>query len=92
MKKTINGIRYDTDKATLITMAQSKEKRGSPHYWQELFYLSPRRTHTFLQGEGGFLTAWGRPHKGGGRTSGKGIKPLTDREAQEWLDHYSKKL
>jgi hypothetical protein len=83
MKSTINGRRYDTEKATLIGEAICDGSRSDPQWWQAGLYKSPRVGRYFLAGEGGSMTRWAR-----GRTYGEAIFAMTEEGAREWAERY----
>jgi hypothetical protein len=88
MKKIINGSRYDTDKAECIATASSGHYTTDFAYWEESIYRTPRG-RWFVAGEGGPMSRYSRSR--GNETSGsEDIKPLDDKQAQEWLEHYGK--
>ena len=86
MKKIINGIQYDTDKANLIGEVESRKGKSDIRYWYESLYKTPRRGRYFIVGKGGPMTKWAR-HLGT-QTYGYGesIVPLSDRSAFEWAE------
>tara|TARA_R110000822_G_scaffold27790_1_gene82647 strand:- start:3541 stop:3858 length:318 start_codon:yes stop_codon:yes gene_type:complete len=86
MKAIINGLRYDTDKATLIGEASSDESRSDFRYWSAGLYVTPRSKRYFLAGEGGAMTIWSRSLGNDGRTGGDGIIPLDYDGALEWAE------
>jgi hypothetical protein len=88
MKAIINGLRYDTDKATLIGEASSDESRSDFRYWAAGLYVTPRAKRYFLAGEGGAMTRWAQSIGLNSRSGGSGIKPLDEADAREWAERY----
>ena len=62
MKAIINGLRYDTDKATLIGEASHGYASDFQH-WEAGLYKTPRSGRFFLAGSGGPMTRWSRPRR-----------------------------
>ena len=83
MKATINGFRYDTDKATEIGYA-SHGYQGDFSHWTATLYVTKRAKHFFLAGEGGPMTRWARRVEQNSYSSGEGIVVLSREEALEW--------
>ena len=69
MKVTIQGVRYDTDKSTLLL---NKQQDG----WEAGLYMTPRSGQYFLAGSGGPMTIF----RGRSR-----IIPLTPKEAKAFI-------
>ena len=84
MKKIIDGIRYDTDKAVEIGSASANTYVTDFHYWEETLYRTPRSGRYFIAGSGNAFSHWSRPAEGGGRGSGHGIRPVTEQQAFDW--------
>ena len=80
MKKTIRGIRYDTDAAELVVDACAN--KGRPDAWQAGLYLTPRAGRFFLAGTGGPLTIFASTG------AGSRIIPLTDDEAADFIGFF----
>lgn len=88
MKKIIDGFRYDTEKAELVGEARSDVGKGDFRWWKEGLYRTPRAHRFFLSGEGGPMSQWAKGLDDGSRTSGEGIRPLTEKDAQRWAEKY----
>ena len=88
MKKTINGIRYDTDSATLIGSDESNLPTSDFHHWSEALYISPRSGRYFLAGEGHALTKYGKINENGDRHAGETIIPMSQAQALEWAEQH----
>lgn len=87
MKKIIDGIRYDTDSANLIGLAESSTPQSDFRYWHEALYTGKRSGRFFLHGRGGPMTQWGKTTDGNARTGGEGIKPLSPEQALAWCEN-----
>ena len=74
MKRTIQGIRYDTDKAVCIGEAVHDADDASS--WQAALYRTPRSKRYFIAGSGGTMTRFNGKDK---------IIPLTADEATAWI-------
>lgn len=89
MKAIINGLRYDTTKATDCGGNWDGNGKGDFHYWSAHLYRTPRSGRFFLAGEGGPLTQFGRGVLGqGGRTGGSKIIPMSLEDAREWAEQH----
>lgn len=84
MKAIIDGVRYDTDKATLVGEYWNGLDRSDFNYLLEELYVTPRG-NWFVAGTGGARTAYvevrGRLHY-----RGSAINPMSPEAAQEWLE------
>lgn len=85
MRRTIQGARYDTDRALLLA---ERSVAGDRDWLREALYRTPRGRY-FLCGQGGPASQWGRWLPSGEREEGGGIRPLTADAAQEWLRRWS---
>lgn len=85
MKITVHGVRYDTEKSTLIGTATAAGDKTDLHYWSESLYLTPRSGRWFVAGQGGPLSHWSRPTGDGHSDSGQGIRPISQEVARRWL-------
>ena len=88
MQAVIGGLRYDTNKATLIGEASANCSRSDFEWWEAGLWRTPNGRY-FLAGRGGAKTLWARPVDGrttSGKTGGSGIKPLTADEARTWAE------
>lgn len=88
MRAIINGVRFDTDKATLIGQTSNDNvcSRSDFHYWEAGLYVTPRSRRYFLAGEGGAMTRFSRSAGQNAWTGGSGIHPMTAEEALEWAE------
>ena len=87
MKKTINGIRYDTNNAVLIG-EYNHGSLGSINFTRESLYITPRSKTYFLAGIGGPNTKYGIVSDNKNRISGEKILPLSRKSAFEWAKEY----
>ena len=88
MKKIINGLRYDTENATLIgSYSTPGIGTGDFSYWEASLYKTPRSGRYFLAGEGHGMTMFGSTF-GECRGWGSKLIPMSEREALEWAEQY----
>jgi len=85
MKTIINGLRYDTDTATLIGEASYGMQGDFSAWWAEL-YRTPRSGRYFLAGHGGPMTRWANRHSDNSISGGEGILVLDADEALQWAE------
>ena len=87
MKRVIDGILYDTEKATELGH-DSYSNPSDFHYWSETLYKSPKGLY-FLEGEGGGMTKY-RVECGNNSFSGSSrIVSLTREEAFQWIQEHN---
>ena len=88
MKKIINGLRYDTDKATLIGEYHTPGLgSGDFRYWEASLYKTPKSGKFFLAGEGHAMTRFAS-HTGNSSGWGSKLIPMNKEEALEWAEQY----
>lgn len=88
MKTILDGIRYNTEKATLIGEA-SFGHHGDFARWEAGLYVTPRSGRYFLAGEGGPMSFWAEAgDQPGERRSGSGIRPMSPKAALEWAERH----
>jgi hypothetical protein len=88
MKKIINGLRYDTDKAILVGEYYTSGRGKSDFsYWEASLYKTPRSGKFFLAGEGHAMTRFAS-HNGNTSSWGSGLIPMSKEEALEWAEQY----
>lgn len=87
MKAIIDGIRYDTEKATLLGEA-SHGHAGDFEHWEAGLYKTPRSGRHFLAGSGGPMSRYSRTIGQNEWTGGRKIDPLTEQQAFEWAQKY----
>ena len=87
MKRVLEGVRYDTDKAIKI----GSDTNGLPvsdfSYWWAGLYKAPRSDRYFLAGEGGAMSMFGSV-SGDNRGYGERIQPMTKKEALAWAEEH----
>lgn len=83
MKSIIEGLRFDTEKATLIGEA-SHGNQGDFSCWEAGLYKTPRSGRYFLAGRGGPMTMFRRTVGTNEWSGGEKIIPVTEAEAFEW--------
>lgn len=92
MKKTINGIRYNTENATKIgeydNLHYGADSITDFSYWTASLYVTPRSGRYFLAGEGGPMTMFSRPAGGNSTSGGSGLFPMDRDEAFAWAQRY----
>ena len=86
MKKTINGVRYDSRKAIKIGGMQNHQP-GDFEYCDETLYATPRSGRFFLHGRGGPGSRWAKTIDGDLK-EGEGVLPLSRSSAREWAEHH----
>ena len=87
MKAIIEGKRYDTDKAQLITKYDNRLVRSDFRHLSEGLYQT-KKGNWFLAGEGGPMTKYARHVGNGHKSGGSKITPLTEKDAIEWLEQH----
>ena len=86
MKRIIDGKRYNTETAHRVGSVGSATINVSDFgYWEADLYRTPRG-RWFLAGKGGPMTMFSRPDGGGMTSGGSGLIPISDTEAQEYLE------
>lgn len=87
MRKVIAGKVYDTSKAELVAEWQNHYFPGDFHYCSEDLYRTPKG-QWFVHGEGGAMSKYHRPAGNNAQTGGSDITPMSDEEAQAWLEDH----
>lgn len=89
MKKTIQGIRYDTEKATLIGEYYTPGLgTNNFNYWTAGLYMAPRSGRYFVAGEGHAMTIFASRVGNNTRGWGEKIIPMDKKEALAWAEEY----
>lgn len=90
MKKVINGLRYDTEKAIEIGTYDYGCYPGSGDFshWSATLYKTPRSGRFFLHGKGGAMTMFAESCSDGSRCGGERIIPMPTEEALDWAERY----
>lgn len=86
MKRSIRGLTYDTDTATLIAQWSPPGVTRSDFRWEETGLYKTPRGRFFLAGLGGAMSRWARPAGQNERGPGSGIHPLEAEEALAWAE------
>ena len=87
MKAIIHGVRYDTEKATLIG-SYSYSSSGDFNHWEATLYKTPRSNKYFLAGSGGPMSRYSQTIGQNEWSGGERIDPLTKEQAFEWAQQY----
>jgi hypothetical protein len=87
MKKIINGLRYDTEKAIKVGFASRGYINEFPR-WEATLYRTPRSGRFFLAGEGGPMSRFAQSEGVNSWGSGSGIIPMSRAEALEWAEQH----
>lgn len=85
MKKTINGKRYDTEKAELVA-EYSYSNTNDFRYFSEELYLTTKG-NWFIAGEGGPASKYAESN-GNSSSGSSNIEAISKDEALEWLQKY----
>jgi hypothetical protein len=88
MKKIINGVRYDSDKATLVGEYATNLGRNDFRDWEAALYVSPKSRRFFLVGEGGPMTRFAKPVGSNGMTGSEDLIPMDRDEALAWAEQF----
>ena len=89
MKRIIEGRRYDTESAELITEWSNSAPVNDFSYCREELYRT-KNGNWFIYGEGGAMSRWSKP-AGDGQTGGEDIQPLYDKNRViDWLENKRK--
>jgi len=86
-KKVINGKTYNTETADLIETASYKYPSDFEWFKESLY--RKKTSEFFLDGEGGGLSKYAEEGTTGGWTYGSKFIPLTEKEAQAWVEEHS---
>jgi hypothetical protein len=87
VKKIINGVRYDTDKAELIGEYETNLPYNDFKWFSAGLYVTPKARRYFLVGEGGPMTRFAQ-RVDNGATYGEGLFPMEPSEAREWAEQH----
>ena len=83
MKKVINGLMYDIEKAEKIA-EDSFSALSDFHYFRERLYRTKSGRYFFV-GEGGPMSRYAKELGNNSRTGGSRLWAVNDVEAKEWL-------
>ena len=87
MKKIINGKKYDTDTAKMVAYACSTLGATDFAYWEETLFRKQTGEY-FIYGYGGPMTKWAETISQNCWGWGKGIAPLTVKQAMKWAENH----
>lgn len=88
MRQIIDGMRYDTDTATLVASFGKGNGRSDFHVIREELYVTDAG-RWFVAGEGGARSSY-RIRHGDMWGPGSEIRPLSDDEARRWLEEHNR--
>lgn len=92
MKKIINGLRYDSDKAIEIGHYDNIGREASSisdfRWWEATLYRTPRSGRYFLVGEGGAMSRFAQSAGQNSWRGGSDLIPMSKEEALEWSERY----
>ncbi len=90
MKKILDGIRYDTDRAVEIGSADNccrgVDSVTDFGYWQATLYRTPRSGRFFIAGHGGPMSRFAQSCGQNCWRGGEDLIPMTREEALEWAE------
>ncbi|MGD1818936.1 MAG: hypothetical protein ACPKOI_03515 [Pleomorphochaeta sp.] len=89
MKRTIQGFRYDTDKAKSICKFDNGLSDDFS-FISATIYKTVRSGHYFLAGEGGSLTVFSNHDVKGNRQKGEKIIPISEKDALKIISQVKK--
>jgi hypothetical protein len=84
MQAIINGLRYNTETATLIGEGSNGNDKGNFAWWEAGLYRTKSGRY-FLAGKGGPMTQWAH-RVDSGYTYGDGIIALEPADALAWAE------
>ncbi len=85
MKKIVNGVRYDADKAIEIG-SESHGYAGDFRAWEATLYVTPKSRRYFLAGSGGPMSRFAQSAGQNEWTGGSDLIPMSKDEALEWAE------
>ena len=85
MKRVINGKAYDTEKAECIATWSNSYYPGDFHFCEESLYRT-KKGAWFVAGSGGPMSKYARSLGSNSWGGGDGLEPISEKEAQEWLE------
>lgn len=92
MKKILNGVRYDTKKATLIggysNIGSGADSHSDFRYWEADLYVTPRSGKFFIAGSGGPMSRFSQSAGQNSWSGGEDLVPMSKEEALEWAENY----
>jgi hypothetical protein len=92
MKKIVNGLRYDTEKAVEIgsydNIGHGCDSISDFRYWNATLYRTPRSGRYFLAGEGGAMSRFSQSVGQNSWGRGSDLIPMTREEALAWAEQF----
>jgi hypothetical protein len=86
MKRIIDGKVYNTETAECVATWSNGYYTNDFHYCEESIYKT-KKGAWFVEGEGGALSQYARSC-GNETCGGHVLWPITEQEAQEWLEQH----
>lgn len=87
MKKIIDGLRFDTEKAIEIGSARYSYPGDFAH-WEATLYKTPRSGRFFIAGSGGPMSRFSQSIGQNEWSGGEDLIPMSVEEAREWAERY----
>ena len=87
MRKTIHGLRYNTDAAVFLGRATNGLPE-TPDYWQADLYRTRRARRYFLAGTGGALSRFSQSAGQNTWIGGDDLLPLSEEDARAWAARF----
>jgi len=87
MKKIIDGLRYDTEKAIEIGSA-GEGYAGDLQQWEATLYKTPRSGRFFVAGSGGPMSRFAQSVGQNQWSGGSDLIPMSVEEARGWAEKY----
>jgi hypothetical protein len=92
MKKIINGLRYDSEKAVEIGFYSNINKGATSHrdfnWWEATLYKTKRSGRYFIVGEGGAMSRFSQSTGQNSWSGGIDLIPMTKEQALEWAEQF----
>ena len=85
MRRIVDGVMYDTEKAELLASYEAKELPSDFRWYREDLYQT-KNGRFFLHGRGGPLSPYASVGYGCS-SSGEKIVPLSEGEVVKWLEN-----
>ncbi|MCF7949839.1 MAG: hypothetical protein K9M94_14715 [Spirochaetia bacterium] len=90
MKKILDGVRYDTEKAERLGATDNLNRGASGSndlaYWKAALYRTPRSGRYFLSGSGGPMSRFSQSAGQNSWRGGSDIIPMSEDEAYKWAE------
>jgi hypothetical protein len=92
MKKIINGLRYDTDKAIEVgfysNLGRGADSRSDFRWFEATLYKTPRSGRFFIAGTGGPMSRFSHSVGQNSWSGGSDLNPMTREEALEFAEQF----